>query len=245
MQQIKSNLNSVWSLILTQLILPLQPPDACCFENFHIGQNVILLNCLQHFSRKIGEPYLYIWGKSGAGCTHLLQACCHAAQQQGFSVAYLPLNTLKRNNSTEILRGLESMDMVCIDELESIVKDKAWQEALFHFYNRLQEQARFLLIAAKNVPSQLNLSLPDLISRLACGVLFQVRELNDAERLIALQQRANARGLELSEEIGQFLLQRLPRDSQALFSALAQLDKASFCLKRKLTIPLVKTILNL
>lgn len=231
--------------MLTQLILPLQPPDACCFENFHIGQNVILLNCLQHFSRKKGEPYLYIWGKSGAGCTHLLQACCHAAQLQGFSVAYLPLNSLKKNNSSEILRGLESMDMVCVDELESIVGDKCWQEALFHFYNRLQEQARFLLIAAKNVPNQLNLSLPDLTSRLASGVLFQVRELNDAERLIALQQRADSRGLVLSEEVGQFLLQRLPRNSQALFSALKLLDKASLCLKRKLTIPLVKTILNL
>lgn len=230
---------------MTQLILPLQPPDACCFENFYLGQNTILLNCLQHFSRKLGEPYLYIWGKSGAGCTHLLQACCHAAQQQGFSVAYLPLQTLRKNNSSEILRGLESVDMVCIDELECIVGDSSWQEALFHFYNLLQEQGRYLLIAAKNVPNQLNLSLPDLISRLSSGVLFQVRELTDAERLIALQQRADSRGLELSEEVGQFLLQRLPRDSQALFSALMQLDKASLCLKRKLTIPLVKTILNL
>lgn len=229
--------------MLTQLILSLQPPDAHYFENFYMGQNVILLNSLQQFSLKIGEPYIYIWGNSGAGCTHLLQACCHAAQQQGFSVAYLPLNTLK-NNSSEILRGLESVDMVCIDELESIVEDSIWQEALFHFYNRLQEQSRYLLIAAKHSPQQLKFYLPDLISRLSSGVLFQVRELNDAERLIALQQRAHLRGLELSEEVGQFLLLRLPRDSQALFSALTQLDKASLSLKRKLTIPLVKTILN-
>ena len=90
-----------------------------------------------------------------------------------------------------------------------------------------------------------NLSLPDLVSRLSSGVLFQVHELNDAERLIALQQRADLRGLELSAEVGQFLLLRLPRDSQALFSALTQLDKASLRLQRKLTIPLVKTILKL
>jgi len=165
--------------MLTQLILPIQPPDACCFENFYIGQNAILLNSLRHFSRKIGESYIYIWGNPGAGCTHLLQACCHEAQQQGFSVAYLPLNTLKKNNSSEILRGLESVDMVCIDELESVVEDSIWQESLFHFYNRLQEQTCYLLIAAKNVPNQLNLSLPDLVSRLSSGVLFQVHELNE------------------------------------------------------------------
>jgi DnaA-homolog protein len=231
--------------MLTQLILPIQPPDACCFENFYIGQNAILLNSLQQFALKRGEPYIYIWGNSGAGCTHLLQACCHAAQQQGFSVAYLPLNILKKNKCSEILRGLESVDMVCIDELDSIMDDSSWQESLFHFYNRLQEQSRFLLIAAKHSPQQLNFSLPDLISRLSSGVLFQVRELNDTERLIALQQRAYLRGLEFSEEVGQFLLHRLPRDSRALFSALEQLDKASLSLKRKLTIPLVKTILNL
>ena len=231
--------------MLTQLILPIQPPDACCFENFYTGQNAILLNCLQNFVLKLGEPYLYIWGNPGAGCTHLLQACCHAAQQQGFSVAYLPLNTLKKNKCSEILRGLESVDMVCIDELESIIDDSSWQESLFHFYNRLQEQSRFLLIAAKHSPQQLNFSLPDLISRLSSGVLFQVRELNDAERLIALQQRADLRGLELPEEVGQFLLLRLPRDSESLFSALVQLDKASLSLQRKLTIPLVKTILKL
>ena len=150
-----------------------------------------------------------------------------------------------KTNSAEIFRGLETVDMVCIDELESLVGDSIWQESLFHFYNRLQEQARYLLIAAKNSPNQLNFSLPDLISRLASGVLFQVRELNDEQRLLALQQRAHLRGLEVSLEVGQFLLLRLPRDSQALFSALVQLDKASLSLKRKLTIPLVKNILKL
>ena len=189
--------------MLTQLILPIHPPDAHSFQNFYTGNNAILLNCLKSFSLKIGEPYVYIWGSSGAGCTHLLQACCHAAQQQGFSVAYLPLNTLKKTNSAEIFRGLETVDMVCIDELESLVGDSIWQESLFHFYNRLQQ------------------------------------------RLLALQQRAHLRGLEVSLEVGQFLLLRLPRDSQALFSALVQLDKASLSLKRKLTIPLVKNILKL
>ncbi len=231
--------------MLTQLILPIHPPDAPSFQNFYTGNNALLLNCLKNFSLKIGEPYVYIWGHSGAGCTHLLQACCHTAQQQGFSVAYLPLNTLKRINSAEIFRGLETVDMVCIDELESLVDDNIWQESLFHFYNRLQEQARYLLIAAKNSPNQLNFSLPDLISRLSSGVLFQVRELNDQQRLVALQQRAHLRGLAMSLEVSQFLLLRLPRDSQALFSALVQLDKASLSLKRKLTIPLVKSILKL
>lgn len=229
-----------------QLILPIQPPDANTFQNFYTSHsNAVLLHGLQNFSERKGEPYIYIWGNSGVGCTHLLHACCHAAQEQGFSVAYLPLNTIKKTSSPEIFRGLEQVDMVCIDELESIAQDTFWQESLFHFYNRLQEQMQYLLIAAKHIPQQLNLSLPDLTSRLTSGVLFQVRELNDSERLLALQQRARLRGLEFSDELGQFLLLRLSRHTKTLFSTLEQLDKASLSLKRKLTIPLVKTILNL
>jgi DnaA-homolog protein len=230
----------------TQLILPIQPPDANTFQNFYPNpNNTILLHCLQNFSLKKGESYIYIWGNAGSGCTHLLHACCHAAQEQGFSVAYLPLGAIKKTNSPEIFRGLEAVDMVCIDELESIAEDEFWQESLFHYYNRLQEYSQHLLIAAKSAPQYLNLLLPDLISRLISGVLFQVRELNDNERLLALQQRARLRGLEFSDEVGQFLLLRLPRHAKSLFSALEQLDKASLLLKRKLTIPLVKAILDL
>lgn len=230
----------------TQLILPIQPPDANTFENFYTSaNNSILLQCLKNFSLKRGEPYIYLWGNPGAGSTHLLHACCHAAQEQGFSVAYLPLGTLKKNSSPEIFHGLEAVDMVCVDELESIASDRLWQEALFHFYNRLQEQMHYLLVAAKSIPKGLGFSLQDLVSRLASGILLQVRELNDSERLLALQQRARLRGLEFSDEVGQFLLLRLPRQSHKLFSALEQLDSATLSLKRKLTIPLVKTILAL
>lgn len=231
---------------MMQLTLPIQPPDANTFQNFYISpRNRILLQCLKNFSLKTGEPYIYIWGNPDAGCTHLLHACCHAAQEQGFSVAYLPLSAIKKTSSPEIFRGLELIDMVCIDELESIATDRVWQEALFHLYNRLQEQLHYLLIAAKNVPQCLGFSLQDLVSRLASSVLFQVHALNDNERLIALQQRARFRGLEFSDEVGQFLLLRLPRHSKKLFSVLDQLDQASLSLKRKLTIPLVKTILDI
>lgn len=230
----------------TQLILPIQPPDANTFENFYTSaNNSVLLQCLHNFSLKKGEPYIYLWGNPGAGSTHLLHACCHAAQKRGLSVAYLPLGALKKNSSPEIFHGLETVDMVCVDELESIAGDRLWQEALFHFYNRLQEQMHYLLVAAKSIPKGLDFSLQDLVSRLASGILLQVRELNDSERLLALQQRARLRGLEFSDEVGQFLLLRLPRQSNELFAALEQLDSATLSLKRKLTIPLVKTILAL
>lgn len=232
--------------MVMQLTLPIQPPDANTFENFYTSPpNALLIHYLKLFSAKQGEPYLYFWGNPGAGCTHLLQACCHAAQQHGFAVAYLPLTVLQKTNGPEIFDGLDTLDMICLDDVESITHSAYWQEALFHFYNRLQEQGKYLLIAAKCSPRQLEFSLLDLVSRLSSGVLFQLYELEDSERYVAFQERAHARGLELTQEVGRFLFLRLPRHAKAVFAALERLDKETLSLKRKLTIPLVKTLLDL
>ena len=135
----------------------------------------------------------------------------------GFFGGLFAIGYAEKNSSPEIFHGLEAVDMVCVDDFESIAEDRLWQEALFHFYNRLQEQMHYLLVAAKSIPKGLDFSLQDLVSRLASGILLQVRELNDSERLLALQQRARLRGLDFSDEVGQFLLLRLPRQSNKLF----------------------------
>ena len=229
-----------------QLVLPLQPPDRNTFQNFyHNSSHAVLLRCLKQFSCREGESYIYLWGHSGAGCTHLLQATCQEAQYHGYLSTYKSLRWLKKQGPDSLF-GVENFDIICIDDTEIIVGDRLWQEALFHFYNRLQQQQKkYLLIAANKVPQHLGFILQDLVSRLAGGVLFQVRELNDYERLAALQKRASLRGIELSEDVAQFLLLRLPRHSKALFSALTRLDEATLSLQRRLTIPLVKAILHL
>ena len=73
---------------------------------------------------------------------------------------------------------------------------------------------------------------------------FQVHTLSDEQKLAALQQRAKARGLQLEEEVGEFLLRHCPRDTRFLFEILEKLDAASLVAQRKLTIPFVRSILQ-
>jgi DnaA family protein len=84
-----------------------------------------------------------------------------------------------------------------------------------------------------------------LKSRLQWGVTFHVHTLDDDEKQHALQFRAKARGLDLSDEVATFIIQRLPRDMNELFWQLNRLDHASLAEQRKLTIPFVKKILSL
>ncbi|MGL5364634.1 MAG: DnaA regulatory inactivator Hda, partial [Plesiomonas shigelloides] len=141
---------------------------------------------------------------------------------------------------------MEHLALVCIDNIELIAGDPEWELAIFDLYNRIREQGRTrLLIAGDQAPRQLNLTLPDLASRLDWGQIYKLYPLADEDKLQALQARARLRGFEMPEDVGRFLLKRLSRDMRTLFDTLDKLDHASIAAQRKLTIPFVKEILSL
>ena len=75
--------------------------------------------------------------------------------------------------------------------------------------------------------------------------MYQLKSLDDHQRLRALQLRAQQRGCEMPDETGRYLMRRLPRDMPVLFDLLDQLDEASLVAQRKLTVPFVKSVLGL
>jgi DnaA-homolog protein len=228
--------------MLTQLALPLGLRDDATFDNFYQGVNQHAMQAVIACASGEGYPFIYLWGQVGAGRSHLLQAACHLATEKNRSSVYLPLQT--PDLAPQILQNLEHINVVCIDDIEAIAKDKLWEEALFHLYNRMRDTKQALLIAGNNPPQRLGLLLPDLVSRLAWGVVFQLQVLSDEDKLAALQMRAKLRGLILNDEVGQFLLRRCPRDMPKLFALLETLDRASLQAQRKLTIPFVKSVLQ-
>ena len=101
------------------------------------------------------------------------------------------------------------------------------------------------MIAAHKSVDNLGVTLPDLSSRLKSGVSLHLPNYDDAVQRRLLQHRANRRGMYLSNEVANFLLTRLPRDTATLMSALDNLDKASLQEQRRLTLPFVKATLSL
>ena len=146
--------------------------------------------------------------------------------------------------SPDIFEGLESRQLICIDDVHMIAGKAIWEEAFFHAYNRIQDAGGRLIVTANALPKTLGFILPDVVSRLAWGMVFQLQLLTDAEKLQMLMLRAKQRGMLLSEEVAKFILTHCPRDMSALFAALDQLDKMSLAAQRKLTIPFVKIILG-
>ncbi|MCA1804575.1 MAG: DnaA regulatory inactivator Hda [Xanthomonadaceae bacterium] len=222
-----------------QLPLGLRLGDHARFRNFFAGPNAEVLAALRVLA-EAGARMVYCSGAPGTGKSHLLQATCAAAREQGRTAWYLPLEP---QLSPAVLEGLEQQEVLCLDDLQRVAGHAAWEEALFHLYNRVREQEGVLLVAGDGRPEELGLALPDLVSRLHWGLLYRLRELDDAERLAALQLRAASRGLDLPVETGDYLLRRCPRDLPALFELLDRLDLASLAAQRRLTIPFVRAVL--
>lgn len=229
--------------MVSQLTFPLQLQEDATFTNFFSGKNIATVDYLKKFLAGETEQFIYLWGKSQVGLSHILQAACQevsTAQRRAF---YLPLSE-HMNISPQCCESLENFNLICIDDVHLVAKNKLWEEAIFHLFNRIIAMGNRLIVSAKTVPNDIEFSLPDLKSRMASNIVFQLHEISDDEKQLVLQQRAAKRGMILNDEVAVYLLQHHPRKFSNLLSILDKLDKESLVQQRKLTIPFVKDVLN-
>ena len=218
-----------------QIPLGIRLNDEARFENYLISAaNQPLIDQL------LDQPQLvYIRANAGTGLSHLLQALCHQSNFMSDPALYLPLAE-RDQLSPEILQGLDSMQLVCLDDVDSIVGDAAWEAALFTAFNAMAEAKTHLVMAGRQAPLKLSFGLADLQSRLQLAPVYQLQELDDDEKKQLLQLRARGRGMNLSPAVADFIVARTERSMQAIMTVLDKLDASTLSHQRPLTIPLVK-----
>lgn len=229
--------------MMQQLPLQLQPRESCTFSSYFPGPNQLVVELLKNMLADDGEQQVFIHSSAGLGKSHLLQAACQQASGQGLTASYLPLAQMQ-GMSADILEGIENLDLVAIDGLEVISAAPGWELALFNLINLSKDTGVRLIFAASQSPTELDLQLPDLVSRLSWGPVFRIKSLSDSEKREALQKRAASRGLELPDPVASYLLEHYPRDLFILFDNMDKLDKASMALQRRLTVPFVRQVLD-
>lgn len=228
-------------LIHPQLPLGFEPGELFTFDSLVAGSNDVAIGLAKQSVLEQSELQLYFWGEIGSGKSHLLQACCNLAAKNRATVCYLTPAEIA-GQCAEMFDGLEHLQLICLDDIDRWLLDAGWEEALFDLINRVREQGHRLMMTSRQPPDEVAVNLPDLRSRLAWGPVFQLQQLTDKEKNQALRYRARQNGLELPENVADYLMQRYPRDMFGLFERLAVLDKAAMATKRRLTIPLVKSV---
>lgn len=134
----------------------------------------------------------------------------------------------------------ENPGLIVADDVEALGAEE--QQRLFVAINEARDGRAAVLAAGSAAPAQLGLR-DDLRTRLAWGLVYQLKRLSDAEKRSHLRGAARARGLDLPDEVADYLLARLPRDLASLNAVLDRLDRLSLAKQRPLTIPLAREAL--
>jgi DnaA-homolog protein len=211
---------------MKQLLLDIKPAAAPSLDNFIVGRNAEALASLKAVIDGEQAKFIYLWGESGSGKSHLITALS---------------NTLSNDMLHKPISMRPTEACFFLDDVHLLDNEK--QIAVFNQYNQLKEAGGFLICAGSHAPTQMGLR-DDLATRLAWGLVYQLHPLNDAEKTAALQNHAKERGMKLPDEVTAYCLRYLRRDLPSLMAILDALDEWSLTEKKPVTVPMLKKLLQ-
>lgn len=230
---------------VAQLILPIGIVETRSFENFEDAGNPGLLGYLQRSIsqevRATARAYtaIILWGATGAGKTHLLSAIGLSARQQGLKCIYVQPGM----NVQALATDAAQPRIYLLDELEGFIGSAAAEQRLLTLIETVKQQRACVFISARHAPRGMGVELPDLLSRLQAMDSIEVRVLDESQKREVLRLRALQRGIVLSNEVLNWLFTHTSRELSMLMDLLEQMDVQSLSQQRKVTIPLLKTML--
>ena len=221
-----------------QLTFPWSKPNNSSFDDFYFEKSN--LSVLENLKR---EDDLFIYGSCKVGKSFLLQSLCNYFSEQNKSSLYLPSKEMNSHGS-RILDELESLDLVCVDDLETIAGNNEWEKALFNLINNcLLSNCRIVFCSNIN-PSSIKFVLNDLISRIKKVNQIEVCPVQSDNLSDAIKFLADLRSIKIGNKEITYLINHSRRSMSELVAHINQLDKLSMQLKRKITIPLIKQVIE-
>ena len=226
-----------------QLLLPLAPSVGGRFSNFYGQHNRDVARALQAAVAE-GQRDIYLAGPDGSGKSHLLTAVAQAVMETGGDVAHVPLSRVEALG-TVLLEGLEARSVICIDDLQNVCGDEAWEESLFHLINRCRDSGCQMVIAATAGPKSCGFELPDLVSRLSAMVRLSLNRPDDSDKRRILQGIARERGIDLPRKVTDYLMKHGSRHLPDLLAALRKMETQAARRKdQQMTLPLARKVLK-
>ena len=225
--------------MLRQLTLDLGTPPPSTFDNFFAGANAELVTRLRELDNAlaagpVADRTFYIWGESGSGRTHLLQALVHEAPP-GHARFAGPQSSLAAFSFDP------RVALYAIDDCDAL--SAAQQIAVFNLFNEVRAHPTSALVAAGNAAPIGMTVREDLRTRLGWGLVFHLAPLPDEGKAAVLKHAARERGLMLADDVPAYLLTHFRRDMPSLMALLDALDRFSLEQKRAVTLPLLRTML--
>lgn len=227
------------------------------FDNFVVGPS----NRLAHascvaVSHSLGNTYnpLFIYGNSGLGKTHLLQAICFEAQRKlnGAVIQFLSceefvnrfIRGIEEGNLHSFQSQFRTVDMLVIDDIQFLREREQSQEEFFHTFNALYNNGKQIILSADSPPGQIPSLEERLISRFNWGLVARIDPPSYETRVAIVQKKAHLRGLTISDQIAEYIARKVQANIRELEGALTTIYAVATTSRKKITLELAQTALE-
>ncbi len=227
----KTNIKSIIEKISTPLT------KEYTFENLIIGNaNMLVYHAAKSIANKVSEteysPFI-IYGDSGLGKTHILQAIGALAKKKypDINIIYTPLigfvahitNSIRHKKIDQIKKCYQSADLLLIDDINQITDKIKSQEELFHILNFLFAKNKQVVLTCDTTPHEIKKIENRLSTRLKQGLSLSVKKPELELRVAILIDKAKKLKIELNNEVALFIASKIDANVRELEGAINNL----------------------
>jgi len=227
------------------------------FDNFVVGPSNRLghASCIA-VSHSLGNTYnpLFLYGSSGLGKTHLLHAvCCEVRQECDRAVIQFLscedfVNRFIRAIETGNLAGFQSqfrtVDALVIDDVQFLREREQSQEEFFHTFNALYNNGKQIILSADCPPGKIPSLEERLISRFNWGLVARIDPPSYETRVAIVQKKAHIRGMNIADEIAEYIARKVQANIRELEGALTTLYAVASTTGKPITLELAQIALD-
>jgi len=211
---------------------PLNP--SFTFENFVSGPS----NSFAHaaalgVSQSPGRAYnpLFIYGQTGLGKTHLMQAVGHRVlQSPGMTISYVSSETmlneyveaLQKRSIVEFRNKYRSTDVLLVDDIQFLAGRERIQEEFFHTFNTLYDAHKQIIMTSDRPTRELAGLEPRLVSRFEWGLVTEIESPDFETRLAILRYKQSQTKVQLKDELLTFIAENIKSNVRSLEGALTR-----------------------
>ncbi len=181
-------------------------------------------------------PCLVLYGPVASGKTHL--GAVWAEKSSAICVKAANINE-------DMIRDIADIKQnVIIEDADNLIGDIVGEKGLFHLYNIFKEEQKSFLITLLEPPVRRSFALPDLASRLRAAPSVAIREPDEQLLSAVLVKHFSDRQIRVGADVLTYILPRIERSFEAVRDLVEQADQKAMIEKRKISIPLLREILN-
>lgn len=197
---------------------------------------------------------LLLYGNSGLGKTHLAQAIGIEVKERFPEKTVLYVNAVKfqtqfvesvrSNNRNDFLHFYQMIDVLIIDDVQEFAGKERTQDAFFHIFNHLHQMGKQLILTSDKPPVELQGLEQRLLSRFKWGLSADLQTPDFETRIAILKNKIYKDGIEIPEEVIEFIAANIQSNIRELEGALISLLAQSTLNRKEITIELASEMVD-